>query len=236
MVVVNSHWHLDHVGGNPRVRAAFPKVKVYASAAILAAQQGFLASYRAQLVAAIADSKNLAQIQSWRDEIGLIDAGSALRPDETVTGPLTLNIGGRRLELHLQAKAATQGDVWLFDPESSTLVAGDLVTLPVPFLDTACPQGWSESLQALSETSFKQLVPGHGPVLDAAQFQRYRSAYSGLLACAASKAEVSVCAHDWAQALDGLITDAEKPRVLPMLDYYFKTRLRAEPAAECLRS
>ena len=234
VAVVNSHWHLDHVGGNPRIRAAFPKVKVYASAAIVAAQQGFLAGYRTQLVDAIADSKNPAQIQSWRDEIALIDAGPALRPDVTVAGPLTLNLGGRRLELHLQAKAATAGDVWLYDPKSATLVAGDLVTLPVPFLDTACPQGWNDALQALSDTPFKQLVPGHGPLLDTAQFQRYRSAYTGLLACAASQAEVSACARDWTQALDGLISDAEKPRVLPMLDYYFKTRLRAEPAPECL--
>ena len=37
--VVNSHWHLDHVGGNPRVRAAYPAVQVYASAAIEEAMQ-----------------------------------------------------------------------------------------------------------------------------------------------------------------------------------------------------
>jgi glyoxylase-like metal-dependent hydrolase (beta-lactamase superfamily II) len=236
VAVVNSHWHLDHVGGNPRVRAAFPDVRVYASAAILAAQQGFLADYRAQLSQAIEQTRDAAQQQSWRDEIALIDAGPALRPDVTVTGPLALKLGGSVFELHLAEHAATAGDVWLYDPASATLAAGDLVTLPVPFLDTACPQGWSSALKSLAAMPFKQLVPGHGPVLDAAQFKRYQAAYDGLLACAASLAGVADCARDWNAALDDLVAASDKPRVLPMLDYYFKTRLRAEPAPECAKS
>src|SRR5262249_12882717 len=40
VAVVNSHWHLDHVGGNPTVRRAFPQVRVYASGAIEEARKG----------------------------------------------------------------------------------------------------------------------------------------------------------------------------------------------------
>src|SRR6186997_570405 len=29
--IINSHWHLDHIGGNPKLRAQFPGVRVYAS-------------------------------------------------------------------------------------------------------------------------------------------------------------------------------------------------------------
>src|SRR5580765_7689780 len=32
--IVNSHWHLDHVSGNPDLRAAYPRLTVYASNAI----------------------------------------------------------------------------------------------------------------------------------------------------------------------------------------------------------
>ena len=39
--IINSHWHLDHVGGNPRLRAEFPGIRVYASSAIDAARSGF---------------------------------------------------------------------------------------------------------------------------------------------------------------------------------------------------
>ncbi|MBK8596027.1 MAG: MBL fold metallo-hydrolase [Holophagales bacterium] len=52
--VVNTHWHLDHVGGNPAVKAAYPSVRVYASSAIDGALKGFLATYRAQLLEMIA--------------------------------------------------------------------------------------------------------------------------------------------------------------------------------------
>jgi hypothetical protein len=39
-----------------------------------------------------------------------------------------------------------------------TLVAGDLVTLPVPFLDTAKPLVWKEALARLSKVKFERLV------------------------------------------------------------------------------
>src|SRR3954466_4498317 len=48
-VIVNSHWHLDHVGGNPILRKAFPDARVYASGAINGALRGFLAEYRISL-------------------------------------------------------------------------------------------------------------------------------------------------------------------------------------------
>ena len=31
VAVVNTHWHLDHVGGNPLVRSAYPGVRVHAT-------------------------------------------------------------------------------------------------------------------------------------------------------------------------------------------------------------
>src|SRR5262249_58393913 len=49
VAVVNTHWHLDHVGGNPLVRSVYPGVRVYASGAIDEALTGFLADYRKQL-------------------------------------------------------------------------------------------------------------------------------------------------------------------------------------------
>jgi hypothetical protein len=43
-IIVNTHWHLDHVSGNPAIRAAFPGLRVYGSGAINNALTGFLAS------------------------------------------------------------------------------------------------------------------------------------------------------------------------------------------------
>src|SRR6267154_1584129 len=94
--IINSHWHLDHVGGNPLLRAAFPDIHVYASSAIDAARTGFLADYRAQLVAETARSvKNPEAQASMRAEIALIDAGAALGPTDVITKSAPLTIAGR---------------------------------------------------------------------------------------------------------------------------------------------
>ena len=42
IAIVNTHWHLDHVSGNPDLRAAHPGLRVHASDAIVGALAGFL--------------------------------------------------------------------------------------------------------------------------------------------------------------------------------------------------
>ena len=44
VAIVNTHWHLDHVSGNPDLRAAYPGLRVYASDAIDGALKNFFPS------------------------------------------------------------------------------------------------------------------------------------------------------------------------------------------------
>jgi glyoxylase-like metal-dependent hydrolase (beta-lactamase superfamily II) len=227
VAVVNSHWHLDHVSGNPRVRAAYPAVRVYASGAIEEAMSGFLANYRKQLEGAIAQSKDEAQIQSWRDEIARIDGGRALYPDVEITKSAKQRLGGRDFRLHLETHAATAGDVWLYDPQSRVLAVGDLVTLPVPFLDTACPAQWKVALDDVAHADFRTLIPGHGPPMQRAQFETWRKAYGNLVACASSSNDKGVCADGWLADAKPLLADADPRFVKSLLDYYVDNSLRA---------
>jgi glyoxylase-like metal-dependent hydrolase (beta-lactamase superfamily II) len=228
--VVNSHWHLDHIGGNPRIRAAYPDVRIYASAAIDAAMHGFLADYHKQLEGAIAQGKDETQIQAWRGELAIIDSGKALYPDVTIDKSQPLELAGHRFQVHLQANAVTAGDVWLFDPKTKVLVAGDLVTLPVPFLDTACPAHWQDALGTLAKQDFKVLVPGHGAPMSRGQFETYRHAYANLLACASSDKAKSVCIEGWASDAHPLLSAADGKFAKSLLDYYVDDSLRADPA------
>ena len=228
VAVINSHWHLDHIGGNPRVRAAYPDVHVYASDALFDAQKGFLTDYRKQLEQAIAQTKDEQQKASYRDEIARIDAGAQLAPNNIVKRDQTLSIGGRTLQLHLQNHSVTAGDIWVFDPVTRTLAAGDLVTLPVPFFDTACPARWKLALDDLARVDFKQLVPGHGTPMSRTQFAVYRRAFDRLLVCAAGDAPTAQCIDGWLGDSGALLPEAQHPAAKSMLDYYFDTSLRGD--------
>lgn len=229
--VVNSHWHLDHVGGNARVRAAFPDLRVYASAAIEQALGGWLANYRKQLEAMLANPDIGEQDKAgFRGDMALIDLGSGLQPDIAISSTRNWTLAGRRVRIGLETDAVTAGDVWLLDKKSGVLAAGDLVTLPVPFFDTACPARWSAALAQIEQLPFQKLIPGHGPVLDRNQFAQYRLAFDGLLACAESDQTAAHCADGWLAQAAQWVPESDHERVRGMLDYYFEQHLRAPEA------
>lgn len=228
VAIVNTHWHLDHVSGNPLLRAAFPGAHVYASDAINGAMSGFLAHYRGQLEGEIAKAPDAPASAGYREEIARIDAGEKLLPDRLVTGDRRETIGGRRIDFHVAGPAATAGDVWLYDRSTRVLVAGDLVTLPAPFLDTACPSGWQKSLDVLADEPFDLLVPGHGAPMHRDGFDRYRKSFGALLACGASDAPASQCVDGWLSGVGDLVPAADRDYAKSLLAYYVSQSLRGD--------
>jgi glyoxylase-like metal-dependent hydrolase (beta-lactamase superfamily II) len=220
VAVINSHWHLDHISGNPRLRAAYPGLKVYASDAIDAAMHGFLATSKKQATALLGSAEFPDGMKSEiRADIATIDSGKAVYPDVVVAKSGDVDIGGRRLHLGL-AHAATRGDVWVYDASNRLLATGDLVTLPVPFLDTACAAGWSQELGRLDGLDFERFVPGHGPAMSHEQFKAYRRGFDALVACANSNAEKKACTEGWLRDVGELMDEADRARVDGMLGYY----------------
>jgi len=223
VAIVNTHWHLDHVSGNPDLRAAYPGLRVYASDAIDGAIENFFPS-SAKDSAAYLDDPQIPQ--ETRDDIRgdllAIRNGAALRPDEVITVSGTIALGGRPLRINLALDAATAGDVWLYDEESRVAVLGDLVTLPAPFLDTACPEGWKVALQQVADTPFELAIPGHGDPMTRAQFQLYQAAFDAFIVCAGSARPQGECASDWADSILTLLADdpAEQQRARGMAAYY----------------
>lgn len=218
--IVNSHWHLDHVGGNARLKSRFPAARVYASSAIDDALKGFLARYRGQLEGMIETTPDEEKRKPWRAEIALIDSGRALAPDEVVTTSGARTLAGRKLDLELEARAVTAGDIWVFDEKTRVVAAGDLVTLPVPFLDTACPERWKTALDHVAKKDFKLVVPGHGAPMPRKAFERYRTAFGNLLSCGASAAPKDACVSGWIKDAGELIAGDDPKFVRSLMDYY----------------
>jgi len=229
--LVNSHWHLDHSGGDVLLRREVPGLKVWASDAVVAARAGFLADYRAQLASLLEAPGDEERRAVFRAEMALIDAGQALVPDEVIARSGPLEVAGKQFEVLRLGPAVTKADVALFDPESRIVAAGDLVTLPAPLLDTACAPGWSEALGILAGLDFALLVPGHGAPLSRSGFDRYRAAYDALLACAATDAKSSECIDRWFEDAGSLLPEGDRELARGLLDYYIGARLRA-PAEE----
>ena len=218
--VVNTHWHLDHIGGNARVRDAFPDVKIYATGALADARTGFLANYRKQLEEMIAKAPDAPGAAALRAEVGLIDAGPRLMPDVVVGGSGTRTLAGRDLLVNVEKNAVTAADLWIHDPSNGLVIAGDLVTLPAPFLDTACAPNWQRALDRIARTDFDLLIPGHGAPLTRRQFEVYRSAFASLVSCSLSDAPKGECGNAWMTATAPLAIGRDEQFTRAMMDYY----------------
>lgn len=228
--VINTHWHLDHTGGNVLLRNRVPAARVYGSSAVHGALAGFLANYAVQLEDAIAKAaEGSDEQQRYRAELGLIRSGK-LAPDEVIEDSGQRAVAGRPFSIRLDRNVVTAADLWLIDESTRTVVAGDLITLPVPFFDTACPQRWRDALARLVAADFQRVVPGHGPVMTRANVERYRAAYDNLLACGATESSTEACANNWIVDIGSLLNVAEHEFARRSLAYSIENFLR--PGAE----
>lgn len=231
--IVNSHWHLDHIGGNAALKQAHPGARVMASNAITEARQGFLARYHRQIDERLATlPADAAERTGLQHELEIIDNPAASSPDVMVTETGPRRLGGREFLVGLAPHAATAGDVWLYDPKARVLASGDLVTLPAPLLDTACPAQWQAALDRLAEVDFEWLVPGHGAPMRREGFEAYRGAYRSLLRCAASDAKASRCIDGWMSDASTLVPAHDEKLARSLLGYYLDNVLRDPQALQ----
>jgi cyclase len=184
--VVNSHWHPDHWDGNEVYAREFPNVEIIASAETRRLMENTMNVYRKTLLAIIApankdmeeqlrsgkgsDGKPLAEKDrhdmedTFRKEktfMAEYDGMHPALPTLTYDNKITLYHGGREFRvMHLAGNTA--GDSAVYLPKEKILLAGDLLTAPVPFGADSHPHSWIDSLKTLERLDVEVIIPGHG--------------------------------------------------------------------------
>jgi glyoxylase-like metal-dependent hydrolase (beta-lactamase superfamily II) len=237
--IVNTHWHLDHSSGNRRIKAVHPAAKMYSTRAVdrALAPKGFLARNYDAARERPADA-NASSTRREETELFLstMAAPDGLRPDVPVDRSETLTLAGRKVSVRVAANAVTDADIWLYDEVTGIAVIGDLVTLPAPFFETACPARWQAALDDVWAVPFRLAVPGHGEPMTREQFDAYRTAFGNFRACVASDSAPAACATGWTKdAAAFLTTDADRRQATEFATYYVgMLRKNGGASADCL--
>ncbi|TMQ12632.1 MAG: MBL fold metallo-hydrolase [Deltaproteobacteria bacterium] len=98
-------------------------------------------------------------------------------PDETFRDRRTLDVGGRRFELH-HALGETDDHTWVWVPDAGVVCTGDLFIWASPNCGNPqkvqrYPREWAAALRAIDALGAEVLCPGHGvPIWGAANVHR----------------------------------------------------------------
>jgi glyoxylase-like metal-dependent hydrolase (beta-lactamase superfamily II) len=239
--ILNTHWHLDHSSGNGRLKAEYPRARVYTTSAVdrVIAPGGFLMRNMQSAREMLADN-GITPVMREEVQIFLdtMAESQELRPDVAIDRTQRLRFAGRRFDVHVTNGAVTDADVWLYDRRTRIAVLGDLVTLPAPFFETACPQRWREALDEVWATPFRIAIAGHGEPMTRDQFNTWRVAYGAFIDCVASDTDAVACATAWAQVTAQLRPSNASPRQAAEMAEYYTLYLRNNggKSPDCLTS
>ena len=94
---------------------------------------------------------------------------------------MTLNEGGREIQLHVLGRGHTDGDLYIYLPKEKVVATGDALIDWMPFFNDGYPEEWVQTLNALEKLDFTHIIPGHGEVLPKAHLTFFRGYLTDLI-------------------------------------------------------
>lgn len=95
---------------------------------------------------------------------------------------LTLKTGRHLVVLTNMEQAHAEGDSLVYLPQDGILFAGDMVYVnSLGFLAEGHMKNWAQALDFMAELKCSKVIPGYGPVSDAAAIENYRSLFKGFV-------------------------------------------------------
>lgn len=204
LLVVSTHFHRDHVGGNSAF-ADLPIVSTRVTLDLMAADSAAdAAAYGAEIDATLAAARSAVEqadsaeaAAAAADLLAMAEAMDATRdryrltlPDLLIGDRLVIEGSERSAEIVSPGRGHTASDVFVHVADAGVVVAGDLVWEGThPKLDDGHPSDWAGSVDTLAGCSPRAVVPGHGPVAGAASLEHmaaYLRAVDGMVAAARS--------------------------------------------------
>jgi glyoxylase-like metal-dependent hydrolase (beta-lactamase superfamily II) len=182
-LVINTHWHGDHIFGNQVFRTTFPAARFAGHPetrqGIITGESDYRDANRPKTLARLEELRAKAtrtddenreltraqwQIEAWE--------GDYVLPDLLVDAHLTVMQGARRIEILHLGSANTKGDLVVHLPVERLAISGDMAITPVPFAFFSSPRAWIKTLDKLAALDASTIVPGHGPPQTDSRFIR----------------------------------------------------------------
>jgi len=197
-VLINTHGHEDHILGNQVFLEEFPDIEIIArqgtrdyltSGRVQGRVQRFPENISARRATGEAEIARLMEQGSPRDEAIAAylrqyyeqDMDIVVREYERVriTPPMTtfdtklvFVRAGRTIELLNLGPGKAGSAVVVYLPAERVVIAGDVVTHPIPYGFARDPAGWLDTMKRLADLDVAYLIPGHGDVLSGTSYLR----------------------------------------------------------------
>lgn len=178
-LVVSTHFHRDHVGGNSAF-VDLPIVATRVTLDLMAADsprsvEAYAAEVDATLAAAraaVESADSEADAAAARDLLDMAEAMDRTRgryrltlPDFLIGDRLVIEGSERSAEIVTPGRGHTASDIFVHVPEAGAAIAGDLLwDATHPKIDDGFPADWVDSVGSLAALAPTAVIPGHGGV------------------------------------------------------------------------